>query len=120
MKKYTTAWVLNYFVDIANEKKKAPPFDEKSENILFWSKVSILQDEGYLTNVLITKGNMGQPVGITIFSPQVLTIKGEEYLKENRQKVWWRRWWVWGYTAIGAIVFYVIKNMCYEFITELF
>lgn len=120
MKKYTTAWVLNRFVDIANEKKMASPFDANPENILFWAKVSLLYDEGYLTNVHITKDYKGQPVGITILSSLVLTTKGEEYLKENRQKVWWRRWWVWGYTTIGVIVLYVIKNICNEFIAELF
>ena len=112
MKHLPTEQVLKRIVSIANDKDDGPPFDGNPVNIYFWERVEQLQEEGYLTNIYVTKDNKGQPIGIIIPAPVVLTTKGEEYLASHRQNKWWCKTGGWIISAIGAVIIYILGKLC--------
>lgn len=112
MKHLPTEQVLKRIVAIVSDKDDGPPFDGNPVNTYFWERVKQLHEEGYLTNVYITKGNMGQPIGIRFLSQTVLTTKGEEYLASHRQNKLWCKIGGWIASLLGAVVIYILGKLC--------
>lgn len=112
MKQISTEQVLKRIVAITSAEDKAPPFDGEPANVYFWEQVKQLHEKGYLTNIYITKGNMGEPIGITLFRQNVLTMEGAEYLATSHQKKWWYKILIWLVSAAGLVGIYLFEKVC--------
>lgn len=112
MKPISTERVLKRIAALANGEENVPPFDGASENSYFWERVKQLHEEGYFTNIYITKDNMGKPIGIILYSQPVLTTKGEDYLASSRKNKWWCKVLFWLTSAVGAVGIYLLEKLC--------